>query len=195
MLTPSIGFWVTPFTCTGCGMPAASRIVGSTSITWWNCQRMPPLSLIFAGEEVGVPCLVAQKYAGIFLVHLNGGAGRPLRERNALARLPHGSGFTLATPAGAIAILTQDFTDRGNLRSHGHVIAGEAGRHWGEHSDADRVVVATSEQRRARGRAQRRGMEVGVTQARASNLVERGGRDDAAEGRVRAVAGVVEQDQ
>ena len=32
-------------------MPAASRMVGTTSITCTNCSRRPPLSLIRAGHE------------------------------------------------------------------------------------------------------------------------------------------------
>jgi hypothetical protein len=36
MLTPSIGFCAMPLTVTGSGRPAASRIVGRMSMTWWN---------------------------------------------------------------------------------------------------------------------------------------------------------------
>ena len=34
MLTPSIGICGVPFTTFGSGSPAASRMVGATSITW-----------------------------------------------------------------------------------------------------------------------------------------------------------------
>ena len=55
MLTPSIGFCLMPSTFSGAGIPAASRIVGTTSITWWNWLRMPPLSLMRAGQEMTAP--------------------------------------------------------------------------------------------------------------------------------------------
>ena len=45
MLTPSIGFCFTPLTSVGSGMPAASRMVGAMSMTWWNCERTPPCVL------------------------------------------------------------------------------------------------------------------------------------------------------
>src|SRR5262245_19016605 len=54
MLTPSIGLCVMPFTDTGCGRPAASRIVGRMSMTWWNWWRMPPASLIRAGHDMAL---------------------------------------------------------------------------------------------------------------------------------------------
>ena len=34
MLTPSMGFCATPLTVLGCGKPAASSTVGTTSIRW-----------------------------------------------------------------------------------------------------------------------------------------------------------------
>src|SRR5580700_9770145 len=34
MLTPSIGFWTAPLTTFGAGTPAASRMVGTTSMRW-----------------------------------------------------------------------------------------------------------------------------------------------------------------
>ena len=36
MLTPSIGRCLVPLIVSGCGMPAASRIVGAMSMIWWN---------------------------------------------------------------------------------------------------------------------------------------------------------------
>jgi hypothetical protein len=45
MLTPCSGSCMTPFTMVGCGSPAASRIVGATSMTWWNCERISPFRL------------------------------------------------------------------------------------------------------------------------------------------------------
>jgi hypothetical protein len=55
MLTPSIGLCLMPSTTVGCLMPAASSTVGTTSITWWNWWRMPPLSLITFGHAIAMP--------------------------------------------------------------------------------------------------------------------------------------------
>src|SRR3954469_9110325 len=58
MLTPSIGFCPMPLTVIGSGSPAASRMVGATSITWWNCQRHSPFVLIPFGHWTIVPLRV-----------------------------------------------------------------------------------------------------------------------------------------
>src|SRR5213593_3011835 len=72
MLTPSIGFCLMPLTVSGALMPVASRIVGTTSMMWWNWLRMPPASLMRAGHEMARPCPVPPKCDAICLVHLNG---------------------------------------------------------------------------------------------------------------------------
>jgi hypothetical protein len=72
MLTPSIGFCPTPSTMTGVGMPVTSRIVGTTSMTWWNWLRTPRLSEIRFGQETHMPWRAPPKKDGICLVHLNG---------------------------------------------------------------------------------------------------------------------------
>ena len=55
---------------TGAGMPVASKSVGTMSITWWNCQRMPPLSVIRFGQEIAIPWRVPPKNDGICFIHL-----------------------------------------------------------------------------------------------------------------------------
>ncbi len=72
MLTPSIGFCGTPLMLVGAGTPAASRMVGAMSMTWWNWVRMPPLSLIRAGQEMTRPLRVPPKCEATCLVHWNG---------------------------------------------------------------------------------------------------------------------------
>src|SRR5438309_2203780 len=52
MLTPCNGSCRTPFTMVGAGSPAASRTLGATSITWWNCERSSPLALIPFGQRI-----------------------------------------------------------------------------------------------------------------------------------------------
>ena len=72
MLTPSIGFCLMPSTICGDLMPAASRIVGTMSMMWWNWWRTPPASLMRAGHEIARPWRVPPKCDAICLVHLNG---------------------------------------------------------------------------------------------------------------------------
>ena len=69
MLTPSIGLCATPLIIAGCGSPAASRIVGTMSITWWNWLRMPPASLMRAGQAIAMPLRVPPKCDATSLVH------------------------------------------------------------------------------------------------------------------------------
>ena len=72
MLVPSIGFWATPWTLVGSGMPAASRIVGAMSMTWWNCARISPRARIAAGQWTIVPLRVPPKCDATCLVHWYG---------------------------------------------------------------------------------------------------------------------------
>ena len=72
MLVPSIGDCSTPLTIVGSGSPAASRIVGATSITCVNCERSPPFSAIPAGQCTIVPLRVPPQWEATCLVHWNG---------------------------------------------------------------------------------------------------------------------------
>ncbi len=72
MLTPSIGLLRDAVDHRRRWMPAASRIVGTMSMTWWNCVRMPPASLMRAGQAITIPCRVPPKCEATCLVHLNG---------------------------------------------------------------------------------------------------------------------------
>lgn len=55
MLTPSIGLCATPLTITGAWIPAAWRMVGTMSITWWNWLRIAPASLMRLGQAIAMP--------------------------------------------------------------------------------------------------------------------------------------------
>ena len=72
MLVPSIGACWTPLTKAGSGRPAASRIVGATSITWLNCERTSPLLSIPAGQCTIVPLRVPPQCEATCLVHWYG---------------------------------------------------------------------------------------------------------------------------
>ena len=53
-------------------MPVASRMVGTMSIKWWNCVRIPPTSLMWPGHEMTMPCRVPPKCDATCFIHLNG---------------------------------------------------------------------------------------------------------------------------
>ena len=72
MLTPSIGFCLIPLTMSGAATRVASRMVGTISIMWWNCVRMPPASLMWPGQDMTMPCRVPPKCDATCLVHLKG---------------------------------------------------------------------------------------------------------------------------
>ena len=101
----------------------------------------------------------------------------------------------LAEPRRGVAVLAQDAADRGVLRTDIRVVARVAGRQLRDHAEADLVVVAAGDQRGARGRAERGGVELGVAQPGVRDAVQRRRRDDAAERAADAVALVVGHDQ
>ena len=72
MLTPSMGAWVTPCTVLGSGRPAASRMVGATSMTWVNCSRSSPRAVMRAGQCTMVPLRVPPQCEATCLVHWYG---------------------------------------------------------------------------------------------------------------------------
>ena len=70
MLTPSIGTWGVPLTIFGSGSLAASRIVGATSITWWNWLRISFFALMPFGQWTTMPLRVPPKLDATCLVHV-----------------------------------------------------------------------------------------------------------------------------
>jgi hypothetical protein len=74
-------------------------------------------------------------------------------------------------------------------------MAREPGGQFADDAEANRVVVAAGDQRRARGRAQRGGVELRVAQSRLGDAIQRRRRDDAAEGARNPVALVVGHDE
>ncbi len=69
---PSIGSCAIPSTVFGSGMPAASRIVGPTSMTWVNCERRSPPALIRFGQATTIGLRVPPRWLAICLPHWNG---------------------------------------------------------------------------------------------------------------------------
>ena len=121
--------------------------------------------------------------------------GRPAVERSGLARLPGRRVVVLAEPGRAVAVLAQHAADRGGVLADDGVVAGIARRRFGDDAEPGRVVIASGEQRRPRRRAQRGRVKVGVAQAVRRDAVERRRRNDPAEGRRRAEADVVGDDE
>ena len=72
MLTPSIGCCSIPLTTVGWGMPAASRIVGLTSITWWNWERTSPRAAKPLGQCTIVPFRTPPQCEATCFVHWYG---------------------------------------------------------------------------------------------------------------------------
>lgn len=71
-LVPSIGSCSMPSTASGSGIPAASRIVGATSMTCVNCERVSVLGFIRAGHASTIGLRVPPRCAASCLPHRNG---------------------------------------------------------------------------------------------------------------------------
>src|SRR6202044_1451544 len=71
-LTPSNGVCGKPLTTFGGVMPIASYSVGTTSLTWRNCERGVGSALIFAGQRTAIGLRVPPKCAATSLVDLYG---------------------------------------------------------------------------------------------------------------------------
>ena len=92
-------------------------------------------------------------------------AQRPAVERPGRAALGQRRDVPFADHVVAIGVRPQHLGQRAGLARDLAAIAGIAAVEIGEAADADRMVVAAGQQRRARGRAHRGGMEAGVAQA------------------------------
>ena len=103
--------------------------------------------------------------------------------------------MVLAKPRGGVTVLFQDFADRGAVLADDGVITGEAGGHLADDAVADRVMIAASDQRRPRRRAERGGVELRVAQPRLGDAVHGWRRYDAAKCARDAVALIVGHDE
>ena len=101
----------------------------------------------------------------------------------------------LAEAGGAVAVALQHAHERRAVLGARGRVAREGARELADGAEADGVVVAAGEQRRARRRAERRHVEVVVGEARLGDA-RHGGRVDGPAERARvAEAGVVDEDQ
>ena len=90
---------------------------------------------------------------------------RPAVERSGGAALRQRRDMPFADHVIAIGMRLQHLGQRPGLARDLAAISGIAAVEIGEAADADRMMIAAGEQRRARGRAHRGGMEAGVTHA------------------------------
>jgi len=100
----------------------------------------------------------------------------------------------LAEATGGVSVHAQHLSHRGGLGRDDGVVTGKAVGHLGDATHVHRVMIATGQQRGARGRTQRRGVEAVVTQARARHQIEAGRGHRTTEGAERPEADVVEND-
>ena len=119
-------------------------------------------------------------------------AGRPVLERPHRARLPHRHLVALAELGRRVAVELQRLGQRRRRVRAQRVVARRRCRDLGDPAHADRVVVAPGQQRLARRRAQRRGVEAVVAQPVRGQALEGRRLARAAEGRRGAEARVVE---
>ena len=135
--------------------------------------------------------LAAHEAVEVFEAHPR----RPLIEGARHAVLERRRVVVLAEPRRGIAVVLEDRADGRVLRTDDRVIARVTRRQLRDHAEAHRVVVATGDQRRPRGRAERGGVELRVAQPRLRDPVQRRRRDDASKGAVDAIALVVGHDE
>ena len=153
----------------------------------------PRVDLRRVAEEVRPPLVRVAADEAVEVVEAH--AGRPLGERPDLAGLIARRVVVLAEPARRVAVVAQDTADGRVVRADDAVVAGEAGGLLGNHAEADRVMVASGDERGARRRAERGGEHPVVAQPVGRDAVHGRCRDDAAERARHGKAGVVRHDQ
>ncbi|SPF33793.1 hypothetical protein SBDP1_1160025 [Syntrophobacter sp. SbD1] len=124
----------------------------------------PWIHLGLIAKKVGRPLvgLAAQEAVEILKAH----ADRPLVEGARQTVLEARRVVVFAEPRGGIAVVSENRADGRILRSDVRVIARETGGQLRDHAEAHRVVVAPGDQRGARGRTQRGGVELCIAQSR-----------------------------
>ena len=146
-----------------------------------------------AGQVGGLPLVRVAAHEAVEVLEAH--PGGPLVEGADGRGLEGRRVVVLAEPGGPVAVVLQDLAERRLVPGDEAVVARESGGLLGDDAEPGRVVVAPGDERRARRRAERRGVEVGVPQAVLRDAVERRRGDDATEGGGRPVADVVGDDE
>ncbi len=144
-------------------------------------------------HEVGVP--LVRLSAEVPVEALEAAAGRPVAPGRCHVRLVLGDDVPLADRVRVVAPLAEHFGDRRGLERHVPVRAGKAARGFCDAGHPDRRVVAPREQRRARRRADRRGVELRVLQPSVAQSLQRRRLDRTAERLQCTEANVVPHDE
>ena len=120
--------------------------------------------------------------------------GRPGVERTGRTGLPHRNLVTLSELRRRVPVELERLGQRRLVVGQHRAVARRAGGDLGDAAHAHRMVVAPGEQRLARGRTQRRGVESRELQTALGELFEVGRVARSAKGAGRTKADVVEQD-
>ena len=153
----------------------------------------PRIDLRGVAEQVRSPLVGIATDEAVEIIEAH--AVRPLSERPGLAGLVRRCVVILAEPRRRVTVVAQDATDGGIVHANDAVVAGETGGLFGDHAEADRVVIAPGERRGTRRRAQRSRENAVVAQAFIGDAVHGRCRDDAAEGARNAETRVVGHDK
>ena len=131
-------------------------------------------------EKIGRPLVGLTAHEPIEVLEAH--PARPLVEGSGQA-VEIGRGVVvLAEPRCGVAVLLENLADGGAVLVDDGVIARVSRGLFADHAEAHRVVVAAGDQRRARRRAERGGVELRVAQSRLRDPVHGRRRDDAAKG-------------
>ncbi len=151
----------------------------------------------FHGCRVAIQCGLpladrrAQKTVEVFEAQ----SGGPVIERPGRVHFPYRCVVPLAERRGAVAVELQNLRHGGGAPGPDGVVAGIPGSGFGDHAEADFVIVAPGEQRTARGRAHGVHVETVVAQSARSQLAKKRRRHRTAKRRGGAEADIVQQDQ
>ena len=146
---------------------------------------------VVVGDELGVELVGLAIHEAVEPVEAT--RQRPLIERPCGRAFLHRGEVPLADREGGVALVVQYLRDRGRVVRDVAQLVGEPGDEVGHGAHADRVVGTAGEQCRARGRAQRRHVEVGELQPSGRQRIDVGRVDVGAEAAELREAGVVEQ--
>ena len=122
-------------------------------------------------------------------------ADRPLIERPGLARQVKRRVVVFAKPRGRVPVLLKNLTNRSAIPLDDRVVTWESRRGFAHYTEAGHVMVASRDQRRARRRAERRGMKLCVAQPVLCDAIQGRRRDDAAKRARRAKSAIVRHDE
>jgi hypothetical protein len=144
-------------------------------------------------KQIWLPLVsvAADKAVEIFEAH----SGGPLIERPHLAGGERRRVMILAEPRRGVAVIEQNPSDSCLVLGDDAVVARESRGLFRDHAEAGGMMVAPGNQRSARRRAERGGVNVIVAQAVFRYAIHRRCRDDAAERARDAETGIVRDDK